>query len=52
MIRAFCLMMFAFGVAIVVQTMGFHEWVYQNAWIGFPMMLVGGVGICLFLGRD
>ena len=51
MIRALCLMIFAFGVAIVVQTLGFNEWVYQHEWIGFPMMLVGGLGLCIYLGR-
>ena len=51
MFRAFCLMMFALGFAIIVETLGFNEWVYQNSWIGIPMTIFGGVGIGIYLWR-
>lgn len=51
-VKGMSIMVFALGVAILAKYWGFHDFVASNAWIGFPMTIVGAFGIVyLFGGR-
>lgn len=49
-IKVACLMIFAFGIAIMSKYIGFRPWVEANCWIGLPMAAIGVVGICFLFG--
>lgn len=48
-IRAAFLMVFSFGIAIMAKYYGFHSWVENNTWIALPMIVIGAVGLLLFM---
>ena len=52
LLKPICLITFALGVAILTEYHEFAEWVERESWIAFPMVLLGGLGICLLWGKE
>ena len=51
-LKTISLMIFAFGIAIMAKYIGFYGWVENNAWISFPMVGFGAVGIIFSFGNE
>ena len=43
---------FAFGVATMTKHYGLAQWIENNPWVSMPLMVVGGIGILIFFGKD
>ena len=55
--KMFCkmmsLMIFSIGIAAMGKYYEFSGWLSSNPWLAFPMIVIGGFGICmLFRGDD
>ena len=49
-LKIFSLCCFAFGVALMSKHYGFVSWMEELPWLSFPMIILGAVGLVLFMG--